>query len=155
MLFENKNLILKDKSNNLKNNILQKINNIKNDLDKKNILISSITSDLDKEKIKLDSILQKIISNLKNVLTARELSIKTIPDVLHKKIKHSLELNRMSYLGPSGKLESLSYTNILKRGFAIVEDDNNKLIRSIKDIRKNSDININFKDGAIKAKVND
>ena len=155
MLFENKNLILKDKSNNLKNYILQKINNIKNDLDKKNILISSITSDLDKENIKLDSILQKIISNLKNVLTARELSIKTIPDVLHKKIKHSLELNRMSYLGPSGKLESLSYTNILKRGFAIVEDDNNKLIRSIKDIRKNSDININFKDGAIKAKVND
>ena len=110
MLFENKNLILKDKSNNLKNNILQKINNIKNDLDKKNILISSITSDLYKEKIKLDSILQKIISNLKNVLTARELSIKTIPDVLHKKIKHSLELNRMSYLGPSGKLESLSYS---------------------------------------------
>ena len=155
MLFENKNLILKDKSNNLKNYILQKINNIKNDLDKKNILISSITSDLYKEKIKLDSILQKIISNLKNVLTTRELSIKTIPDVLHKKIKHSLELNRMSYLGPSGKLESLSYTNILKRGFAIVEDDNNKLIRSIKDIRKNSDININFKDGAIKAKVND
>ena len=53
----------------------------------------------------------------------------------------------------AGKLESLSYENILNRGFAMIEDKNNKLIKSITELKENSEINIQLRDGKVRAEV--
>ena len=53
----------------------------------------------------------------------------------------------------AGKLESLSYENVLNRGFAMIEDRNNKLIKSITELKENSEINIQLRDGKVRAEV--
>ena len=50
------------------------------------------------------------------------------------------------------KLEILNPLNALKRGYTITKKDN-KCISSIKDINKDDVIDINIKDGSVKAKV--
>ena len=50
------------------------------------------------------------------------------------------------------KLELLNPLNALKRGYSITKKDN-KCITSIKDIKKEDNINVMIKDGEIKAKV--
>jgi len=44
----------------------------------------------------------------------------------------------------SGILSALSHEKVLKRGFAIVKDDNLSLIRSSKDVKNNQSLNIQF-----------
>ena len=44
----------------------------------------------------------------------------------------------------SGILSALSHEKVLKRGFAIVKDDNFSLIRSSKDVKNNQSLNIQF-----------
>ena len=64
-----------------------------------------------------------------------------------------MDVQKISFSGVVGRLESLSYENVLKRGFAMVEDENFKLVKSVKELKIDSDINIKFKDGKVKAKV--
>ena len=59
----------------------------------------------------------------------------------------------MSFYVIAGKLESLSYENILNRGFAMIEGKNNKLIKSITELKENSEINIKMRDGKVRAEV--
>ena len=59
----------------------------------------------------------------------------------------------MSFHIVAGKLESLSYENTLNRGFAMIEDKNNKLIKSITELKENSEINIKLRDGKVRAEV--
>jgi len=58
------------------------------------------------------------------------------------------------------KLSSLKYAlnmanpeNVLKRGYAILKNESNNYIGSIKDIKENEDITIKLKDGSISAKI--
>ncbi|MAI02724.1 MAG: exodeoxyribonuclease VII large subunit, partial [Rickettsiales bacterium] len=41
----------------------------------------------------------------------------------------------------------------LEKGFVLIKDDNNRLIKNVKSIKKNEDILIYFKDGKANAKV--
>ena len=51
-------------------------------------------------------------------------------------------INRLNL--SSGILSALSHEKVLKRGFAIVKDDNLSLIRSSKDVENNQNLNIQF-----------
>lgn len=51
-------------------------------------------------------------------------------------------INRLNL--SSGILSALSHEKVLKRGFAIVKDDNFSLIRSSKDVKNNQSLNIQF-----------
>lgn len=52
-------------------------------------------------------------------------------------------------------LESLSYRNVLKRGYAIVKDHNNRLVKSVQQIGDNQDLSMQFADGQISIKTSD
>ncbi|WP_130807136.1 exodeoxyribonuclease VII large subunit [Senegalia massiliensis] len=51
------------------------------------------------------------------------------------------------------KLNSLNPLNVLDRGFSYVEDNQNNVLKSVKNMNVGDIIKINFKDGQIKAKV--
>ena len=53
----------------------------------------------------------------------------------------------------AGKLETLGPTTTLKRGYAIVTDNSNHLVRSVKQVSVNQEINIQVSDGKMTAKV--
>ena len=55
--------------------------------------------------------------------------------------------NRLNF--SSGILSALSHEKVLKRGFAIVKDDNFSLIRSSKDVKNNQSLNIQFSNNDI------
>ena len=49
----------------------------------------------------------------------------------------------------SGILSALSHEKVLKRGFALVKDDNFSLIRSTKDVKNNQSLSIQFSNNDI------
>ena len=53
----------------------------------------------------------------------------------------------------AGKLETLGPTTTLKRGYAIVTDNSNRLVRSIKQVSVKQEINIQVSDGKMTAKI--
>lgn len=50
-------------------------------------------------------------------------------------------------------LGSLSYMNVLERGFAVIQDGNGKTIVSVENIPVNTDFNVHMKDGTIAARA--
>ena len=68
----------------------------------------------------------------------------------------NITTDRMNRLGIiATKLEGLSPLKIFDTGYSYVENDNNKLIKSIKDVRVNEALNVHVKDGKINAIVKD
>lgn len=54
-----------------------------------------------------------------------------------------------------GKLDGLSPLNTLERGFSVVTDDKDKIITSVTDLEKKQNIDILFKDGKVRATINE
>jgi len=61
-----------------------------------------------------------------------------------------LEAKFNNYLVAIQKLNPLA---VLSRGYAQIESENNKVIKSVKDIKENSQVNINFCDGSAQAQI--
>ena len=57
----------------------------------------------------------------------------------------------MRFKGDCARLESLNPFSVLKRGYAIVNDDVGKQIISVKQVTTRENINIKLKDGNITA----
>lgn len=102
---------------------------------------------------KLDNIIDRLNFNINNTVSLAKSKLGVIkssiifkePSILYdnklKKTEHLIE-----------KLEILNPLNALKRGYSVVKKDG-KSINSIKEINKDDTININIKDGFLKAKV--
>ena len=102
---------------------------------------------------KLDNLIDKLNTNINTIMYTCKSKLELLqssiifkePSILYdnklKKTNHLIE-----------KLEILNPLNALKRGYAIAKKDN-KCISSIKDVNINDELNINMKDGNIKAKV--
>lgn len=102
---------------------------------------------------KLDNMIDKLNASMNAIIYANKSKLEIIensivfkePSILYenklKKINHLIE-----------KLEILNPLNALKRGYSIVKKDN-KCITSVNDIKKDDDVNIELKDGNIKAKI--
>jgi len=153
MLFENKSFGVTDKFNKIQLNVLKLIANLENKLQKRPIFISDIINRINNENTKLNSIYKYILTNIKGIRSNKELSTLNIPKTFEKRIISNLNIKKMSFHAVAGKLESLSYENILNRGFAMIEDKNNKLIKSITELKENSEINIKLRDGKVRAEV--
>ena len=102
---------------------------------------------------KLDNIIDKLNTSMNTIIYTNKSKLEIIensiifkePSILYdnklKKTNHLIE-----------KLEILNPLNALKRGYSVTKKDG-KCISSIKDIKINDLIDINIKDGNIKAKV--
>ena len=102
---------------------------------------------------KLDNLIDKLNTNINTIMYTSKSRLELLqnsiifkePSILYdnkiKKTNHLIE-----------KLEILNPLNALKRGYAIAKKDN-KCISSVKNVNINDEININIKDGNVKAKV--
>ena len=106
--------------------------NLENKLQKRILIITNISNRVAAEMVKLNSIYKYISSSINGIKRNKEISVNNIPKVLDKKIYYNFDVQKMSFSGVVGRLESLSYENVLKRGFAMVEDENFKFVKKKK-----------------------
>ena len=76
-------------------------------------------------------------------------------EALQNNSKDTLMRKRQNVEHLASKLTALGPTDTLKRGYAIVTDSSDNLVRSIKQIKARQAINIRVSDGTVAAKVDD
>ena len=72
---------------------------------------------------------------------------------MQNKIQLKLKEERTKFVKQVSKLDTLSPLKTLARGYSIVTDSSNKIIKSVKDLKENQNINIRLADGEKQAKV--
>lgn len=72
---------------------------------------------------------------------------------MQNKIQLKLKEERTKFIKQVSKLDTLSPLKTLARGYSIVTDSSNKIIKSVKDLKENQNINIRLADGEKQAKV--
>ncbi len=108
---------------------------------------------------KLNAIRQlKSLSDLLNhLITAQaeqaKRELKLYLTSLDKSLSDRLEANKQTLRGQSELLEALSPVNILSRGYAIVRDESNKLLRSSRGLKPGVNVNIQLSKGSLVANV--
>ena len=124
---------------NILKNPFQKIDNLSSRLI---FSLKSSVSIFDEKYLSISKILR--LSLLNNKLIRLDENVSSNYKSLGIKFSYYLKnfKNRLNL--SSGILSALSHEKVLKRGFAIVKDDNLSLIRSSKDVENNQNLNIQF-----------
>lgn len=106
------------------------------------LVVANYAQKLDDATFRLIEISSRYRDNLsmKLELFKKTLSLNFITLWLDGKTKELAALTSLLY--------SYDYKNVLKRGFALVRDEDNKLLKSIKELDKSKDIIIEMHDGA-------
>jgi exodeoxyribonuclease VII large subunit len=111
-------------------NIYQLKSSALGNISKNTILMDPYTLILNREQ-NIDYILEKMNSNFKSIMEKKKYDIGILKE----------------------KIINFSPTKILKRGYSIVSDINNKILKSVSDMNVNDDICVEFIDGKINCKV--
>ena len=135
--------------------LINKININKKHLEeiKKHYIFTNPISMYQAKEMNYDSILERLKYSLTNLIHVKEKNYQRVtssiilqnPEILFDKKKNK-------YINILSKLETLSPLKTLQRGYSITKKDN-KVITSIKNIKKGDNIKIEFNDGNINAKV--
>ena len=88
-------------------------------------------SDIENMMIMLDSKSQYMMKNAENIIIGKERAL----------------------LVNAAKLDSLSPLSVLSRGYGIVTDYKEKVIKSVKELDKGVKVGIRFSDGSVKARI--
>jgi exodeoxyribonuclease VII large subunit len=86
---------------------------------------------------------RRISENLLN-LTAR---VTSLSEQSKKGMLNHLQLKLSRFNGVKGKLFAYSPENVLKKGYTLIRDRNDKLLRSVKNLSENDRVSITFHDG--------
>ena len=135
--------------------LINKININKKHLEeiKKHYIFTNPISIYQAKEMSFDAILERLKYSLTNLIHVKEKNYQRVtssiilqnPEILFDKKKNK-------YINILSKLETLSPLKTLQRGYSITKKDN-KVITSIKNIKKGDNIKIEFNDGNINAKV--
>lgn len=108
-----------------------------------------IENKLKLEIIKKNKYFENFLSYIINYINI----IENKKSLLEKEFNYKLNQNKALLNNYIEKLNSNSPTNILKKGYASISDENGKPIKSSKNLKTGDSININFYDGEKKAKI--
>jgi len=123
-----------------------------NEIKKHYIFTNPITIYQSKEMI-FDNLEERLKNSLKNLIHVKEkLFQKSTSSIIFQKPEVLFEKKKNKYINLISKLETLSPLKTLTRGYTITKLDN-KVITSSKNIKNGDQINIEFQDGTINAKV--
>ena len=89
------------------------------------------------------------ITNIKANQNLINLALINLKNLINTKI----ELDKKIYQSNVSTLEAVSPLAVLSRGYSIVTDDKNKILSSAKNLSKDKNIKVNFKEGKVLAKV--
>ena len=68
-------------------------------------------------------------------------------------MNRSIHNEKQKFISMTAKLDALSPLKVLSRGYAVVQDDHSKLIRSVKQLSPGNSVLISLADGKVKASV--
>ena len=93
------------------------------------------------------------LTNPKKKLQEKQTSLNKINEYFNKSLVLFLKQKKNIIKNQIKILTSSSYERWLDKGFVIIKDTNNKLIKKATEIKEKQNININFSDGYAKAKI--
>ncbi len=97
---------------------------------------------------------KRILSQLTYRIESEKLSLKHTMQSLGASLQNALLRRQMQFDGVSGRLSSVNPLNILKRGYAFVEN-NGAPVKSVTQLQVGEQITIRVVDGEVNATVND
>jgi exodeoxyribonuclease VII large subunit len=92
---------------------------------------------------------RRVSDNLKNL---KEKLDGLITNASQAILKH-IQLKQVRFDGMKGKLIAYAPQNVLKKGYVLIKDRNDKLLRSVETLSEGQAINIHFHDGSAEADV--
>ncbi len=106
------------------------------------------------EKQTLDNIVSDRFLNLptKRVKNARE-TLQQLESGLSREIGRFLQYKGMKLGALQDKLESYSPLQVMNRGYSFCRDEENNIVRSVKNIKTGSLLNLNFTDGLVRCRA--
>ncbi len=99
-----------------------------------------------------DNIYERLIISYKNLIETNKNKIIILDNNLNNAIINRLNNDKNKYVNIINKLEVLNPLLTLKRGYSIAKK-NNKVVNSVKELKKDDKINIELKDGEVEATV--
>ena len=152
---------MNDVSNYLKQLELRLNTNIVNNINMKKELLKKIENSFvlknplsiyEVKEQKFDNLYERLLVSYKNLVNNNSNKMILINNNLINSITNLVNKNTNKYNNLIEKLETLNPVLTLKRGYSIIKK-NNKVIDSVKKIKKDDTINIELQDGNINAKV--
>ena len=101
---------------------------------------------------KFDTLYEKLCLVMKNLIQNEKTSLQNKIDKIPILTKHLLERNQNQYVSLLNKLEILNPLLTIKRGYSITKKDD-KVITSVKDLKKDDILQIQLQDGSVLADV--
>lgn len=136
--------------------IIKMINERRKKLDslKDSYILKNPISIYEIKEQKFDNLYEKINMIMQNILSTERSNLEYYYDKLKISIDKTLDRNKNNYLGYLNKLEVLNPLLTIKRGYSISKIDN-KVISSVKNVKKNDTLNVEFTDGYVTTNVID
>lgn len=120
---------------------------------KKHYIFTNPITIYQSKEIIFDNLVERLKYSLTNLIHIKEKNYqKIISSIVIQNPEILFDKKKNKYINLISKLETLSPLKTLQRGYTITKKDN-KVITSIKSIKKGDSINIEFNDGNIDAKV--
>ena len=143
---------LKIRARKVTNNKVVFLNQRLNDLKNKYILKNPMSYFEIKEQ-QYDAVLEKLKYGMSNLYNQKEKKYLMLANnVVFKEPNRLFDKKKNKYLQVLSKLETLSPLLTIKRGYAIVKKDD-KVIKSVNDVKKEDKLTLNLSDGDIKVEV--
>lgn len=121
----------------------------------KSNLKNSLTRTFKQNELKFESLMNKqCMKNPYFSITVKCQEVDLLENRMIKSFERIYSQSNASFLKVASKLNSLSPTNVLLRGYSVVYKDD-KIISSKDDVSKGDEIKLNFSDGVRKAEIID
>ena len=115
-------------------------------------LLQSIRREIMIKRRTLEAIAAKL-RNPRDQLREKAQRLDDLSMRMERLIAHLLERKKMALERLTGQLHALSPLAVLSRGYALVQDDQGKLIRSAKQVKSKQVIDLRFADGEVKVRA--
>jgi exodeoxyribonuclease VII large subunit len=115
-------------------------------------LLQSIRREIMIKRRTLEAIAAKL-RNPRDQLREKAQRLDDLSMRMERLIAHLLERKKMALERLTGQLHALSPLAVLSRGYALVQDDQGKLIRSAKQVKSKQAIGLRFADGEVKVRA--
>ena len=127
-----------------KREIYETLNNLEATID--DVLISKINN----YKLRIDNIKNRpFFINPKTMYENALKEVKNLSDRIDISINHLIKMKKEKLNSYKPRLNALSVDSTLNRGFAIMTDENNKIIKSVDDVKLNTSVKTKLSDGNI------
>ena len=131
-----------------KREIYQELDQAREELDNRiDFILKNLSSSLEIIKNKA------FFTNPKSMYSETLIKVQNMKKNLDNSMSYIIKLKREELLAKQKQLKALSPDGVLLRGYTIMQSEEGKVIKSIKDIEINQLVKTRFKDGVVTAKV--